>query len=271
MKNEKASVLILVLWVLIILSLLSMAVSSRSSSDIKLAKYEADGIKSLYLARAGVAKAIAELKKDNSIFTSLNQDWNKESEFSFGGGTVKYRVSDEEGLLNLNGQGLKKEHLEGLGMDGILSERVMNYRIRKAEKGFEFIEELFLAEGMTRDAYLEIAPHVSIYRENDSSLVNINTASESVLMAVTGNAIMTESIIDHRKGDDGVEGTEDDGIFQNNSDISMIEGLDPSLFSIKSDFFRITAEASFSEDKKSAKVVTAVVDRAGKVYYWKEG
>jgi len=268
MKNEKASILILVLWALIILSLLSLAVSSRSSSDIKLAKYEADSIKSLYLARAGVAKAIAEISKDKGSFTSLNQDWNKESEFSFGGGTVRYGASDEEGLVNLNGQHLKKENLERLGVDGIASEEIIKYKIKKGEKGFEFIEELFLAGGVTKDIYLEIAPHVTIYRGGDSK-VNINTAGESVLMAVTGDALMTGRILEYRKGDDGVEGTEDDGIFQNDSDIS-VKQLDPALFFVRSNFFRIIAKASFSETKEAVKMVTAVVDRLGRVYYWKE-
>ncbi|MDP2920766.1 MAG: type II secretion system protein GspK [Candidatus Omnitrophota bacterium] len=260
MKNEKASVLILVLWVLIILSLLSMAVSSRSSSDIKLAKYEADSVKSLYLARAGVAKAIAELNKDNSGFTSLNQDWNKEKEFGFGGGVVKYSASDEEGLVNLNGQVLKKENLKSLGMDDNLSDSIMNYKnIKKRDKGFEFMEELFLINGMTKDIYDAIEPYATIYRGDDSK-VNINTASENVLMAITGSAIQTAVILDYR--DEG-------GVFQNDTEVSAKE-LDPNIFSVRSDFFRIIAGASFSEDKEAGKVITAVVDRAGKIYYWKE-
>jgi type II secretory pathway component PulK len=279
MKNEKASVLILVLWVLIILSLLSMAVSSRSSSDIKLAKYEASGIKSLYLARAGVAKAIAGLNKDNSSFTSLNQDWNKKSEFSFGGGMVRYRASDEAGLVNINGKNLKKENLERLGIDGILSDRIMKYRDnKKGDKDFEFMEELFLIDGMTKDIYDTIKPYVTIYIDKDAK-ININTASENVLRAILGENSIVSQIIRFRSGDDGYIGTADDGIFEE-SNISVIFenfGITPedfqnyqAIFSVKSDFFRITAEASFSEDKKAVKVITAVVNRGGEVYYWKE-
>ena len=109
--------------------------------------------------------------------------------------------------------------------------------------------------------------------------MNINTADENVLRAVVANDLIINKIIEFRNGNDNKPGTEDDGIFTE-ADFSIIFsgfGLTPEdilnyqgLFKPKSDFFRITVNASFSEDRKIIKSVIAVVNRSGKIYYWKE-
>jgi len=270
MTGHKGSVLILVLWVLIILSLLSIAISFRASGDVKLAKYESENIKAMYLAKAGVIKAIAGLNKDPNNYDSLNEDWNFAQEFRFGGGVVTYSAIDEERRLNLNGTGQNlKEELFRLGLDNIISQNIWDYKVMKGEKGFEFMEELFLIDGMTRDVYSIIEPYISIYRGNDSK-VNINTAGENVLRAIIGDDMLVNKVLEYRRGNDGIEGTEDDNIFKTNSDISVIDGLDPSMFTVSSNFFRIRPEVYFSEDKKIIKSVICVADRNGKIYYWKE-
>ena len=76
MIRYKGSVLILVLWVVIVLSLLSIAISFSASGDVKLARYESENIKAMYLAKAGVVKLIADIKKDPNNYDSLNEDWN---------------------------------------------------------------------------------------------------------------------------------------------------------------------------------------------------
>ncbi|MDP2981104.1 MAG: type II secretion system protein GspK [Candidatus Omnitrophota bacterium] len=278
MIKQKGSILILVLWVLIILSLLSIAISYRASGDIKLAKYESESIKASYLAKAGVAKMIAELNRDNNNYNSLNEDWNKEKDFSFGGGRVTYKATDEEARFNLNSQNLSKEHLVRLGLDDDISQRILDYKIKKGEKGFEFIEELFLIDGMTRDVYSALEPYVAIYRGNGLQ-VNINTAGEKVLRALVDNEPVTNKIIEFRNGNDGRAGTEDDGIFTeaNFSVVFGNFGITPedilnykSMFNVKSGFFRILVDVSFSEGERMIKHVISVTDRGGKIYYWKE-
>lgn len=278
MIKQKGSILILVLWVLIILSLLSIAISYRASGDIKLAKYESESIKASYLAKAGVAKMIAELNRDNNNYNSLNEDWNKEKDFSFGGGRVTYKATDEEARFNLNSQNLSKEHLARLGLDDDISQRILDYKIKKGEKGFEFIEELFLIDGMTRDVYSALEPYVTIYRGNGLQ-VNINTAGEKVLRALVDNEPVTNKIIEFRNGNDGRAGTEDDGIFTeaNFSVVFGNFGITPedilnykSMFNVKSGFFRILVDVSFSEGERMIKHVISVTDRGGKIYYWKE-
>ena len=273
MIRKKGSILIFTLWFLIILAILSIVLSHRASSDIRLAKYESYNIKARYLSRAGIMKMLTELTKDTNSYDSLNEDWNRDrdnpKEFKIRDDTVFYGASDEYARLNLNGALLKKEYLVRLGIDESVSKEIIDYRIEKGDKKFEFMEELFLIEGMTRDIYREIEDLVTIYRGDDYK-VNINTATQKVLEAVVGDSGLVQDILDYRRGYDGKEGTDDDDIFRDSTDISMISGLSPSLFTVRSDVFRLWAEAGFVEDKKISKGIEAVMHRTGKIYHWKE-
>lgn len=279
MKKDNGSILIFVFWALIMLSLLSIAVSYKYSGDIKLAKYESENIRALYLAKAGVAKEISELNKDRNNYDSLNEDWGKEKEFKFGGGEAVYRAFDEEARLNLNSPYLEKGHLIVLGLDDALSQAVLDYKAEKGEKGFEFMEELFLANGMTRDIFLKIKDYVTIYRGNNPR-VNINTADKNILNIVLNeDSSLVNKIIAYREGNDGKVGAEDDGIFREDNFAGIFEnfGITPedvsdyqALFSVRSYFFRIKASASFADNKDIVRSIEAVIDRNGKVFYWKE-
>jgi len=214
---KKGSILIFTLWVLIILAIFSVMLSRRASTDIRLAKYESNNIKATYLARAGVMKMLAELTKDENLsYDSLNEDWNRgkdnPKELILMKDTVFFGASDESSRLNLNSPNLQIEQLVRLGMDEDISQKVLEYKDKKGEEGFEYMEELFLVEGMTRHFYLTIKDSVTIYRGTEVQ-VNINTAKGEVLEAIIGDYNIVQEILDYRSGGDGEEGTEDDGIF----------------------------------------------------------
>ena len=281
MVKEKGSILIFTLWVLVILSILSIILSHRASTDITLGRYEANKIKGSYLVRAGVFKMLSELiqEQDTNTWDSLNEDWNRGMEnpkiLTIRNDEVLYGASDESARFNLNGSNLEKEHLIRLGIENDIAGNIFDYIAKKDEKKFEFMEELFLIEGMTKEVYSEIKDLVTIYR-GDEYRVNINTASEQVLKVVTGKDSLVQDILDYRMGDDGEEGTEDDRIFETNKDIqnkaiTEMIGLNPELFDPGSNIFRIWARYFISEDKEKYITVEAVVDRPkGKIYHWKE-
>lgn len=278
MTKEKGSILIFTLWVLIILTILSVILSHRVSTDVKLAKYESDSIKATYLARAGVMKMIAELASDNNNYDSLNEEWSEpDKSFEFGKGKVFYGAYDESSRLNLNAdvEGEKgeeyKNRLDLLGVN-FPAEAVLEYR---KGKEFEFMEELFLIDEVTSDIYLALKDFVTIHRGTESK-VNINTASEKVLKAILGEDSLVQVVLGIRDGVglDDIEGTEDDGAFTSIGSISSYDGdetkIDSSLFTVDSDFFRIWAKASFSEDEEIVKSIEAVVSKQGEILHWKE-
>ena len=274
MKN-KGSILIFTLWVLIILAILSIVLSRRASSDISLSRRESRSIKATYFAKAGIFKMLAELTKDTDTYNSLNGDWNRNEEnpkeLMLGSDTVLYGASDEGARLNLNAIDLKIEQLVALGIDERIAEAIVEYKKRKGDKGFEFMEELFLVEGMMRETFSAIEESVTVYRKNNPK-ININTSGERVLAAVIGDEGLVGDVLEYRRGPDGENATDDDGIFRDASDITVnIQGLNPALFIVKSDIFRIWAKAISSDNEEIFKRAEAVIDRqSGKIYHWKE-
>lgn len=270
---RKGSVLVFILWVLVVMAVFSVAVSFRASTDIRLARYETGKIKAGYMARAGVMKMLAGIAGDPSSYRSLNQDWNRDRDnakvLSIRDSKIFYGASDESARLNLNSSSLNKAQLAALGIEEVLAEEIVKYRARKGDKDFEFPEELFLVNGMTRQIYSGIEDFVTIYRGKDP-VVNINTAAARVLMAVILDQGLVLDILEYRRGPDGKEGTLDDGVFRHGGDISVINGVDPGLFSVSSNVFRIWAQAFIAEDKDSVINIEAVIDRSGKIYNWKE-
>ncbi|MBU4311950.1 MAG: general secretion pathway protein GspK [Candidatus Omnitrophica bacterium] len=257
--KKTGSILIFTLWVLIILTILSIIISRRASTDVRLAKYETDSIKATYLAKAGVMKMLVELKNNENLYENLD----KEKKFTLRGDTVFYSASDEMAKLNLNNCTLK--NLEDLGVEATLAEKILKYKV-KHYNAFEFMEELFLVdESMTNETYAKIKDFVSIYRGTDEE-VNINTASEEVLRAVIEDdkEDLVPIILEHREN--GV-------IFKDKTEINNLSGLGDlnlDLFVVKSDYFRICVKASLSEDKDILKTIEAVVDKSGKIYHWRE-
>ncbi|MFC1621181.1 general secretion pathway protein GspK [Candidatus Omnitrophota bacterium] len=260
--KKTGSILIFTLWVLIVLTILSVIISRRASTDVRLAKYEADSIKGAYFAKAGVMKMLVELTKDKNGYDSLNEDWNRAKdnpkELTLKNDIVFYGASDEAARLNLNNCTL--DNLKDLGLENDIADSILKYKIDR-NKDFEFAEELFLVAGMTREVYDTIKDSITIYRGN-AVKININTAGTDVLMAVVGDPVLVQSIVDYRNNE---------GIFTNAGDISMIQGLDPAIFSWQSNIFRIWAQSVLAGGSDIEKTAEAIVDRgSGKIYHWRE-
>jgi len=69
--SERGTILIVTLWILAILTLLSLGLGHRMGLELKLAGYHRDSLKALYLAKAGIRRAILELERDTShLYTS---------------------------------------------------------------------------------------------------------------------------------------------------------------------------------------------------------
>ena len=94
-----------------------------------------------------------------------------------------------------------------------------------------------------------------------------------------GDDLIVSKIIEFRKGNDAATGTGDDGVFVEDNFRVIFEnfGVVPEaivnyrpLFSVRSDFFRISIDVSFSEGETRTRHFASVLDRSGKIYYWRE-
>jgi len=123
MKRSSGSVLIITLWVLSLLTVFSIGISTNVASQLNFASYFKNRLTMYYLAKAGISRTIAELFMDeNPQYDTLNEDLGnneeifKEKELDSGCFSVMYSLKDkdadvehilygamdEEGKININ-------------------------------------------------------------------------------------------------------------------------------------------------------------------------
>lgn len=76
MIKAKASVLVIILWVLVILTMLAVSIGHRVSMSLRLSSYQKDRLKAFYLAKAGLNTAIKEINNDPVLdYDGLTDNW----------------------------------------------------------------------------------------------------------------------------------------------------------------------------------------------------
>lgn len=158
---------------------------------------------------------------------------------------------------------------------------------------FEVPEELLLVRGMNQQIFDEIKDFITIYGEGK---VNINTAGEEVLLSLGLYGSVVDKILTFRCGQDLIEATADDNVFDSPANIvaklsqfcSLSESEAANLNNLtsakritnKSDNFMIKSIAKLSKKDTSFEIV-CVFERSysdesgsnegGKIRYWREG
>ncbi|MDD5436857.1 MAG: type II secretion system protein GspK, partial [Candidatus Omnitrophica bacterium] len=119
--KRKGSILIIVLWALFILGALAVAMSGYVSAQINLSKKLSERARDYYLAKAGVERAILEVKNDiTDEYDALTDSWGANdaafkdaklgdgsysvfpASYAAGAKVVRYGLSDEESKINVN-------------------------------------------------------------------------------------------------------------------------------------------------------------------------
>lgn len=252
--RSSGSILIIVLWVSIILSILAIGLAQRVSSGLKITQVCQDRLKAFYLAKAAVVRSIAELKRDKNDYDALNESWSSNPEIfkevSLGDGnwtlsyfyneskdSIFYGMVDEERKININTASheilRRLPHMTDEAVDSIIDWRDADDtpQLNGAENAyyqsldlpynckngaFEVLEELLLVKGMTPQILSDIRDLITVYTEGK---ININTASREVLLALGLDEELADRIIRYRAGEDKQEGTDDDKVFKNIANI----------------------------------------------------
>ncbi len=79
-KKDKGAILIITLWILAILTILSVGVAGRIGLELKLTGLYRDNMKALYLAKAGVERAIAVIGAEGHMIDNLGERWSNNLE-----------------------------------------------------------------------------------------------------------------------------------------------------------------------------------------------
>lgn len=314
-EDRKGTILIASLWILAILSILAMGIGFRISVEARLAKYNIDRTKALYLANAGVYKSMQLLAKKApgsgydtirecgiTLRDKTNPDLTPEKIFTnvrLGEGrfTVAYNnypgLSDEERRININtasdnvilnllnstvsttldpskaasNQDIARAIIAwtkpGDDQDGAYYDQ---FGYEKKQGKYSAVEELLLVKGVTPEVFNSIKDYVTIYGDK----ININTASDKVLLALGIGPEAIGNINRHRHGSDNIAGTKDDNPIMDadlthiepillrppsTNEVAIISGLKTS-----SSFFRV--ESTGVVDKtKIAKKITAIIQK----------
>ena len=304
-SDSSGAILITLMWIIAILTLMASGIAYRASIQARLTGYRLREFSSESLSSAAVTKtsfALRTLLESN--VTSLTDLQSLSGEINIHNTVVLTEVFDEESKINLNTA--PKDILENLpGVDEELAESIQdwldeddNERQDGAESTYyrrlrspypcknakmDTLEEFSLIKGVNSTIVNQLKGLVTIYGDGK---VNINTASSEVLMIIGFDELTAEIILRYRLGEDGVTGTEDDGIFESIEniieDLDEFEYLDQiesetiqsilskDLIDVKSSHFSIR---SFVPDIKESKKVIAVVtfdeDNKTKILSWR--
>ncbi|MDD5464742.1 MAG: helix-hairpin-helix domain-containing protein [Candidatus Omnitrophica bacterium] len=192
--HKKASILVVCLWAIMILSILGMGLSGLVFQEIKFARTYQRLCFSLPMARGALKEVFYLRQTDISPAFDTFDELTKENETALcGGNSYRYyfadksgpadkspvvtsQIIDESALINLNTA--SKDVLMRLpGMDEELAEKTVNSGLRP----FSSINEVFLVEGMGRDNFMLFKDLITVY---GAGKININTAGKAVLLAL---------------------------------------------------------------------------------------
>ncbi len=302
-------VLVTVLWILAILTVVSLGFARRAMLERQMAWYALDREQAQQMARGAAERALLELRNrarldaynNQSGYTGVDQRWafpvdlfrqssyfEELAEGQFVDDVCRYTIEDCERRISLNHAPGK--HLEEL--DALLSgtiEEIIERRVSK-ETGYQpqrfhsvdelrAIHEFSADEWYGRRGEAGLRDLLTVWGEWDGR-INVNTASVEVLRSLPGiEPSLVDAIIDYRTGDDGLPNTRDDRSFRTLDEIGRklevsAEKMTPLRSFCKTDsrFFIIRARATRRRGNINAycTVVVEMRDAIPSILEWKE-
>ncbi len=224
MIQRKGTILIIALWIMAILSLLALGLGHRMGLELRLAGYQRDRLKLLYIARAGINRTILELEKTESSsyhsLKDLSRITDSLNNTEVGDGQFLLEISDEERKININRA--SEEILTLLpGISKNIASSIIDWRDEDNDpltggaesqyylsldppyecknSAFELKEELLLVKGIDAETLSQFRDLITTYGEGR---VNINTASRDAFEALGLDEDLIDSIIYYRRGAD---------------------------------------------------------------------
>jgi type II secretory pathway component PulK len=275
-RNSPGFVLVCVLWVLAILTVVTVGFGQRAMLDRRAAAYSLDAAQARLNARAAAERGIIELR--NKAFTDamkpkelgmthLGQPWARPTSLlkdnkylealgdDFKDDDVWFIIEDEESRVNVN--------LAPVDLLENIVKRPVARQISKRKKDvndeglspFQAVEEIRYLDQVDDDDWLGTKRKTGLkylLTVNGDGKINLNTAPEAVLESIPGlGARAVGVIMNHRRGPDGELGTGDDRGFLNLEDLSNQTGISGDAYEavqanckFTSDCFRITGLAT---------------------------
>ncbi len=299
MKNNKASILLIALWILFLLASFVIVLNAYVQPNMQVLNKIMHRTKTYYLAQAGFKRAVIEVGADKTnLVDGKNESWylneNIFKQIKMEDGLydvyskldnkdLRYGLTDEESKINiaLVSENILSNLFEFLG--GLnklpaqdLVKAVVDYR---KQHGFYYLAEVLMVRNFDKQLYDQLKNKITIYGEGK---VNVNTASREVLKCIGFNDALVEKIIIYRQGLDAKEATEDDIVFSSETliadSLNKREVLSPEEINTINNLIGMqlltVVSNNFSGWIKSAlqkEIVNIyfVFDRIGKIKSWR--
>ena len=214
-KKTRGTILLVAVGTLAFLSILGAGAASSVSQELKLSTFLTDSNTSPYMALSGI-QAMKAYWRYAQPATILSLYGLQPRTFSLDGRQLEMTFVDEEGLIHIT----RTPQAYLLKLPGINNNQDLVNEILAHPPVVK--EELLGIKGLEPDAYAQMKDLISVYGDGK---VNINTAGSDVLSALGLSESLIRKIREFRAGEDGQEGTKDDGVF---TDLARIpEVLEP--------------------------------------------
>lgn len=258
-RQPEGFVLVCVLWVLAILTVLTLGFAHRVLLDRRAAALSVDHFQAQAMARGAVERALVELRNRFYVQAMLSQQWRARR---LGGAPPRadlrglrmtdlldegvcyarepddeadvcfFAVEDVEGRISLNAAPEKMldevEPLDFSTVNEILRRRARSGGLEKPHP-FVAVEELRALDRIDDDIWYgkgDQAGLRDLFTVWGDGLINVNTASRAVLECIPDlQDDVVETILVYRAGPDGQLGTEDDRAFEALHEIGAVAGL----------------------------------------------
>ena len=233
-KDTQGSVAVLALWTALILAFLAVALAQSAQQKTVFFRHLRAKALARTLVDSAVKKTVADIQAAPISLqeTATGREWyyevlGKPQHFAMGEGSADFEMEDENSKINLNKAGA--DELSNLFYfaghmntnEAVqLAEAVLDFRdtddfvteeYSGSEKGdyrqaglgydpknrdFEYIQELLLVKGVTKELYGSVNASITVY---GNGRVNINTCLKQTLQALGAEASLADKILEMRK------------------------------------------------------------------------
>lgn len=251
--RRRGFVLVSVMWVLVLLTMITLGFGHRALLDHRAAVYSVDHAQARMMARGAVSRGLMVLRNktvDDWVageghMTHLGQPWARSENLlddprfftageDFAEDFCRYVILDGSARVNINSA--PEEMLAGIeSLDPAVRRRILVRRTEGDHDGeggamFHAPEELRYFRGVSDDDWFGTRRRTGlkdIVSVEGGPMINVNTATAEVLACIpnVGDREI-RAIMAHRAGPDGEIGTADDQGFVDMTQLSEITGIE---------------------------------------------
>ncbi len=251
----RGAILFVAIGTIAVLSILVVGTTSAVTQQLKLAKYITDADTSCYAASSALEIIRSFFYNDASPNQITLYDLRKR-DIPQGPVTLQVSLTDEQALMNLH----KADSAMLSRLPGLSDNPSCVDQIAAAGANLSVKEDILLLDGASEEVYKQFKDELTIF---GAGAVNINTASSQALQYLGMDEALSAKIIEFRNGDDAVEATQDDRIFDITANI--VTSLEPyGLSSEEITLLNSTVASGLLATTSSFIRLHIVVEKAGK-------